>query len=76
MTAVAPKIDLHVSIHGAARLLGVSRYKVLSLVTSGMIESVMVAGHACFLRADVEALRDQLTAERQQGRRARRKAAR
>ena len=63
--AAALRTDRHVNPAGAAAMLGITRYRVLSLSARGLLPPVTVGGRVFFERAQVEALREQIAAERE-----------
>lgn len=58
--------DLWLSISQAALLLDNSRYRVLTNIARGRIQTQVVAGRTIVLREDVERVRDELQATRSQ----------
>jgi hypothetical protein len=66
----------HVNTSGAARLLGCTRQRTLSLAARGLLQPITMAGRVFFERAKVEALRDRLAAEREPAPASRRRRAR
>jgi hypothetical protein len=74
-TAVLPDhhVDPHVTLSGAAVILApCSRHLVLVYATRGRLTPIPMPGHVYFRRAEVEALRDRLAAERKASRRSQR----
>ncbi len=66
----------HTNTSGAARLLGCTRQRVLSLAARGLLTPTALAGRVFFAVAEVEALRERLAAESERIRAPRRRARR
>jgi len=64
--------DSHYSLSRAAKVLGMTRQRVLTFGTAGSLTATVMGGRLFFERSQVEALRDRLATERKAARRGRR----